>query len=92
MIQDIHSHTYYSFCGSDRPEDVVETAIAGGIELFGICDHNYGIGLGRHDLFCSKAGDFGQTYGRNLVKYFDHINLIKEKYADKITMTTISVI
>ena len=44
MIQDIHSHTYYSFCGGDRPEEVVEKAIAGGIELFGICDHNYGGG------------------------------------------------
>lgn len=84
MIQDLHSHTYYSFCGADKPENVVEAAIAGGIELFGICDHNYGIGFGRHDVFCSHAGDFGPTYGRNLVKYFDHINLIKEKYADKI--------
>ena len=33
MIQDLHSHTYYSFCGADTPEQVVETAIAGGIEL-----------------------------------------------------------
>lgn len=84
MIQDIHSHTYYSFCGADRPEDVVEAAIDGNIELFGICDHNYGIGFGRHDLFCSHAEDFGAGYGRNLLRYFDHINLIKEKYADKI--------
>ena len=29
MIQDLHSHTYYSFCGADTPEQVVETAIAG---------------------------------------------------------------
>ena len=84
MIQDIHSHTYYSFCGSDRPEQIVENAIEGGIELFGICDHNYGIGFGRYDLFCSKGKDFGPTYGNNLVKYFDHMSLIKEKYADKI--------
>ena len=84
MIQDIHSHTYYSFCGSDRPEQIVENAIEGGIELFGICDHNYGIGFGRYDLFCSKSKDFGPGYGNNLVKYFDHMSLIKEKYADKI--------
>ena len=31
MIQDIHSHTYYSFCGSDKPEEAVEAAIAGGV-------------------------------------------------------------
>ena len=84
MIQDIHSHTYYSFCGADRPEEVVERAIEGGIELFGICDHNYGVGFGRPDLFATSATDISSSYGRNLVKYFDHINLIKEKYADKI--------
>ena len=84
MIQDLHSHTYYSFCGGDDPRDVVEKAIEGGIELFGICDHNYGIGYGRQDFFSSKADDFGSSYGRNLQKYFDHIDLIREKYADKI--------
>lgn len=86
MIQDIHSHTYYSFCGADRPEEVVEAAIAGGIELFGICDHNYGIGFGRHDVFKSSAIDFAPGYGRTLVQYFDHINLIKEKYEGKIKL------
>ena len=86
MIQDLHSHTYYSFCGADKPEAVVEAAIAGGIQLFGICDHNYGVGFARHDLFLSKAEDFRTGYGRTLVQYFDHINLIKEKYADKIKL------
>lgn len=86
MIQDLHSHTYYSFCGIDDPRDVVEAAIAGGIELFGICDHNYGIGFGRHDVYSSKAVDFGNDYGRNLRRYFDHIDLIREKYADKIKL------
>jgi histidinol phosphatase-like PHP family hydrolase len=63
---------------------VVEAAIDGGIELLGICDHNYGVGLGRHDLFLSKAEDFSDNYGRNLRKYYDHIDLIREKYADRI--------
>ena len=44
MIQDLHAHTYYSFCGKDDPCEVVEAAIAGGIELFGICDPHHGIG------------------------------------------------
>ena len=39
MIQDLHSHTYYSFCGADTPEEVVEAAIVGGIEVLGITDH-----------------------------------------------------
>ena len=44
MIQDLHSHTWYSACGRDEMETVIETALAGGIELLGISDHNYGIG------------------------------------------------
>ena len=85
MIQDLHSHTYYSFCGKDSPDAIVESAIAGGIELFGICDHNYGVGYGRKDAY--KAADDAVPFsydGRMLYKYFDHINLIKEKYSDKI--------
>ena len=85
MIQDLHSHTYYSFCGKDAPEQIVEAAIAGGIELFGICDHNYGVGFGldaaRHapeDVIPNRYGPYA------LRRYYDHINLIREKYADRI--------
>lgn len=85
MIQDLHSHTYYSLCGKDRPEEIVEAAIAGGIELFGICDHNHGIGNGRREIFKLPEEYFPNAdYGRALERYFDHINLIKEKYADRI--------
>lgn len=44
FVQDIHSHTRYSWCGRDEPKQIIEAAIAGGITQFGICDHNYGIG------------------------------------------------
>ena len=44
QVMDIHSHTRYSNCGIDEPEAIAEAALAGGITLFGICDHNYGIG------------------------------------------------
>ena len=84
MIQDLHSHTYYSFCGGDRPEEIVEAAIAGGIELFGICDHNHGVGYARRDVYKLPEDIVLEGYGRTLTRYFDHINLIKEKYADKI--------
>lgn len=87
MIQDLHSHTYYSFCGHDRPEEVVEAAIAGGIELLGITDHNYGIGFGRYDACVASDEVIKNEYGERMLKrYFDHINLVKEKYADKITL------
>ncbi len=84
MIQDLHSHTYYSFCGKDRPEEIVEAAISGGIELFGICDHNYGIGYGIKSVYDLPLEAMPECYGRNLIRYFDHINLIKEAYADRI--------
>ena len=66
------------------PEEVVEAAIAGGIELLGITDHNYGIGNQRMDILFSTAPEIKNEYERTLVRYFDHINLIKEKYAGKI--------
>ena len=85
MIQDLHSHTYYSFCGKDSPEVIVEAAIDGGIELFGICDHNHGIGFCRHDAYKAPDSVIPWAYdGKALHRYFDHINLVREKYADRI--------
>ena len=85
MIQDLHSHTYYSFCGKDAPEQIVEAAIAGGIELFGICDHNYGVGFGLDAARHAPADVIPNRYSPYaLRRYYDHINLIREKYADKI--------
>lgn len=36
MIQDLHSHTYFSACG---------------VEVLGITDHNYGIGDRKREYF-----------------------------------------
>lgn len=84
MIQDLHSHTYYSFCGKDKPETIVEAAIAGGIELFGITDHNYGITNARKDVYKYADESLSNTAGRTLMRYLDHIRLIRDKYADRI--------
>jgi len=85
VIQDLHSHTYYSFCGRDNPEAIVEAAINGGIELFGICDHNYGVEFGKKIAFKAPEDIVPNEYdGVSMRRYFDHINLIKEKYADRI--------
>ncbi len=51
MIMDIHSHTYYSGCGRDDPRTIIQAAIDGGIEVFGISDHNYGIGDRKTEYF-----------------------------------------
>ncbi len=84
MIQDLHAHTYYSFCGKDTPESIVEAAIAGGLDLFGITDHNHGIGYGRADLFLDTAAWGLRGYERTLRRYYDHMNLIRDKYAASI--------
>lgn len=84
MIQDLHSHTYYSFCGKDRPEAVIEAAIRGGIELLGFTDHSYGIGMSRPETLSNpnRAADFQ----RGLNAYVDHMSLLKEKYAGEIVI------
>lgn len=55
MIQDLHSHTYYSNCGRDDPEKVIKAAIEGGIELLGITDHNYGIGDRKRQYYAEMS-------------------------------------
>lgn len=70
MIQDMHSHTYYSLCGRDKAEIVIERAIADGIEVLGICDHNYGIAQVPEEKWYQRAID----------RYLDHMRLLQEKY------------
>ena len=87
MLQDLHSHTYYSFCGADKPEDVVEAAIGAGLSMLGICDHQYGIMYGSIPFFSLPVDMAVQPdFDRPLRRYFDHINLLRETYADRITV------
>ena len=80
MIQDLHSHTFYSLCGKDDPDTMLEAAIAGGVQVFGFSDHNYGIAVKRPtDFRKEQPGDCYRDY-------FDYITLIKEKYKDRITV------
>ena len=85
MIQDLHSHTYYSFCGKDSPDTVIEAAVNGGIELFGICDHNYGVGFGSIEKYVAPADVVPNRYDPEILrKYYDEISVLKEKYVGKI--------
>lgn len=85
MIQDLHSHTYYSFCGKDSPQAIVEAAIAGGIEVFGICDHAHGVGFAHKDAYKAPSEIVPLAYkNKTLQRYLEHITLIRDKYADKI--------
>ena len=84
MIQDLHAHTYYSFDSVDAPERVIEAAIAGGVTLLGISDHNHGVGLGRKEACYNQGTNLKTDYDQTLLRYFDHLTLLKEKYARKI--------
>ena len=87
MIQDLHSHSYYSLCGKDNPEAIIKAAIDGGIEVFGITDHNNGIGFGNKEARAASPDVVSNTYNPYaLRKYFDHLTLLKEKYAGKIKL------
>ena len=70
MLHDIHSHTFHSFCGRDDPHLTVQAAIDGGLELFGISDHNYGV---TRD---GRAESIGE--------YLAFLTSIRDEYADKI--------
>ena len=84
MVQDLHSHTYYSFCGHDTPESIVEAAIAGGIDTFGICDHSYGVALQHKTTIYPDQERRAKHYQRAVKTYLDHMHLIRDRYSDKI--------
>lgn len=84
MLQDLHAHTYYSFDCNDTPEQVIEKAISSGITLLGISDHNHGVGLARKQACYGIGTNLKTDYDQTLVRYCDHIKLLKEKYAKKI--------
>ncbi|MDO4618875.1 MAG: PHP domain-containing protein [Clostridia bacterium] len=41
MIIDLHNHTTFSYDGQDLPESIIENAIASGINIVGITDHQF---------------------------------------------------
>lgn len=86
IVQDLHAHTYYSFCSKDKPEAVIESAIAGGVRQLGICDHNYGVGCARTDFCWNKGTRLDADYEGTLERYYDHMRLLKDKYARKIQL------
>ncbi len=51
MIVDLHSHTNFSQCGIDTPEELVHEMIKNGVDVLGITDHHYGIGDRKKEYF-----------------------------------------
>ena len=73
MVMDLHAHTYFSKCGADDPRDVVLAAICGGVDVLGICDHNYGI---------NRPGEWGDRKE----EYFCLLTALKEEFSSQIKL------
>ena len=84
MIQDVHSHTYYSYCGKDSPEALIKKAIESGIQLLGICDHYYGIVMNRPGVSYDSDEHRIITHNAALKRYYEHIKVLADKYKDQI--------
>jgi len=69
MIADFHSHSWYSGCGRDNPEELVKKMIDEGVEIYGMTDHNYGIGNRKKEYF------YLQSYLQE--KYKDKIKMYR---------------
>ncbi len=41
---DLHNHTTFSYDGQNSCEEIIENAMSKGIEVIGICDHQFSIG------------------------------------------------
>ena len=42
-VTDLHNHTIFSYDGSNTPEEIIENAIAHGVDVIGISDHQFSI-------------------------------------------------
>ncbi|MBO5733721.1 MAG: histidinol-phosphatase [Clostridia bacterium] len=72
ILSNLHTHTVYCD-GKNTPEEMVLTAIRKGFSSLGFSGHAY---TPHDDSYCMTPD--------NTLKYIDEINLLKEKYKDKI--------
>ena len=80
MLQDLHTHTYYSYCGKDSPEAVIKNAIDKGLDIVGISDHYYGIVLASPGFAYNDDEHRVSMHNRALNRYYEHIKILSEKY------------
>lgn len=86
MLQDLHSHTYYSYCGKDSPEHLIKTAIKNGIECLGITDHYYGIVMNKKFFEYESEEVKIAMHSNALRRYYDHIKSLSHIYKDYINI------
>ncbi len=61
MVHDLHTHSFYSACGKDRPEKIIGAALQNSVRILGFADHSYGIG-DRKTYYARKMHDFASKY------------------------------
>ena len=84
MIQDIHSHTYYSYCGKDSPEAVIINAIEKGLDVVGISDHYHGVVMNKPGFVYESDEARAIMHNNALKRYYEHIRTLAEKYKNYI--------
>jgi len=84
MLQDLHSHSYYSYCGKDNPEDIIKNAIKNGLDIVGITDHYCGVVINRAGFSYDEDRNKVWIHSNALRRYYDHIKILSQKYRDKI--------
>ncbi|MBR3791914.1 MAG: PHP domain-containing protein [Clostridia bacterium] len=65
---DLHNHTTFSYDGVNSCEEIIENALSKGIEVIGICDHQYSLG--------SDIGEYIRTVNECKRKYKNKIEVL----------------
>ena len=65
---DLHNHTFFSYDGSNSPDEIIENAIVHGIDVIGITDHQFSIG--------DRIGEYFETIQRCKIKYQNQIKVL----------------
>jgi histidinol phosphatase-like PHP family hydrolase len=65
---DLHNHTVFSYDGTNTPEEIIENAIAHGIDVIGITDHQFSIE--------EKLPEYFEYIQHCKIKYRDKIKVL----------------
>lgn len=66
IISDLHNHTLFSYDGSNSVEEIIENAIAKGIDIVGITDHQFSIGGNIHQ-YIEKVNECKEKYKNKII-------------------------
>lgn len=64
-IIDLHNHTIFSYDGRNTPEEIIENALANGVEKVGITDHQFSIGE-RFEEYIEKITELKEKYSSKI--------------------------